>query len=386
MSVFSAVNALAVYFVVIILIGVLVRYAGFVNKYGVSVLLLVFVAASIRLILPIEIPFAYVVPCPMAFLGPVSRFLSAHPGIVKAIMAAWALGAAVVLVREALRYCRTLRECRSYLIVEDERVQEIARRYHKDLRVLVSPDVDVAFVLNGIRPTIYLPADEVSEQKIELTLAHEAQHVRNHDAFFKLAFVFLRSAIWWLVPIHSFQKRFEDLLELRCDAKVMDSLGQARRGEYVEYVEYMLTLTDAGRRALEYREALIAGKSMAVKGKSSLECRVKFMEACEKKSPRMSPVAAALVVAVFLASYLVVVQPEISPPGEEFQNNNRDFYQSQYDDPMNDGGKSSTFIWKESDGRYQLFVNYEFSRYLTEAEAASEQYQNVYIFEEGSNE
>lgn len=44
------------------------------------------------------------------------------------------------------------------------------------------------------------------------------------------------------------------------------------------------------------------------------------------------------------------------------------------------------FILKDADGKYQLIIDYEFSRYLTEAEVASEQYQNIYIFEEGYNQ
>ena len=89
--------------------------------------------------------------------------------------------------------------------------------------------------------------------------------------------------------------------------------------------------------------------------------------------------------AVFLASYLVIFQPGLSPSAEEFQSDARALYRDGYDGPDVKDAPYDIFIFKGLDGRYQLFVNYEFSRYLTEEEVASEQYQNVYIFEEGSN-
>ena len=379
-SVFSVFNALCVYCVVMVLIIVLQRRTPLVNKYGASILLLIFAAASLRLILPIEIPFAFVVAWPWAFLGSVSRFFSAHPGVVKMMIAVWALGAVVVLGREVRLYCNTRKQCRDYVLVEDERVQKIARRFGANLRVLVSPDVTVAFVLNGFRPTIYFPANEISDQEIEMTLAHEAQHVRNHDAWIKLAFVCLLSAMWWFIPMHFFRRNFEDLLEMRCDTKLMGSMSRVDRSAY------MLTLTNAGKKAVEYRDALAAGKSMAVQSKSSLKRRIDFMQAYEKEPPRMSPVAVAAIVVVFLASYLVIIQPGLSPTEEELQNDTRNFYTEQYDDPKTGDKASSTFIWIDSNGRCQLFINYEFSRYVTEAEVASEEYQNVYIFEEGYNQ
>ena len=47
-SVFSVFNALCVYCVVMVLIIVLQRRTPLVNKYGASILLLIFAAASLR--------------------------------------------------------------------------------------------------------------------------------------------------------------------------------------------------------------------------------------------------------------------------------------------------------------------------------------------------
>ncbi len=379
-SVFSVINALLAYCLVMALLILVNRRTFFVNKCGASALLLISAASSIRLILPIEVPSAFVVACPWEFLGSFSRFFSAHPGVVRVMAVVWAIGAVVVLVSEVLRFRATCQECESYLVLEDERVQKIARRFNEKLRVLVSPDVEGPFVLGGFHPTVYLPADKMSDLEVELALAHEMQHIRNHDPWIKLAFVFAQAALWWFLPIHLFRRDLDDFLELRCDTRVMDRLGP------VDKITYMFTLTGAGRNALEFQEAMAAHKSMAVKDQCSLERRLKFLESYARKPRRLNPVAAVLIVAVFLASYLVIFQPGLSPSMEDLQNDVRNFYEEQYDDPKNGDGKSSVFILKDADGRYQLIINYEFSRYLTEEEVASEQYQNIYIFEEGSGE
>ncbi len=167
-------------------------------------------------------------------------------------------------------------------------------------------------------------------------------------------------------------------MEMRCDTKLMGSMSRVDRSAY------MLTLTNAGKKAVEYRNALAAGKSMAVQSKSSLKRRIDFMQAYEKEPPRMSPVAVAAIVVVFLASYLVIIQPEISPSVDEFQNEPEIYYQENYDGPGVQDMPYDIFVLKGSDGRYELYVNYEFSRYLNEAEIASGKYQHLFIFEEKS--
>lgn len=381
-SAFSVLNALVVCFVVVCALVVLNRRSPYLSRCSVSILLLMSAAVIVRVFLPIEIPFAHIVACPWDFLGPIARLFSTRPDVVRAMTVVWIIGAAVMLVREALRYRATCEECRSYLVLDNERVRKIAKDFDPRLRVLSSPDVEGPFVVGVVHPTVYLPGDRMSDKAIEYALAHETQHIRNHDAWIKLGFVFVQAVLWWIIPIHLFRRDLDDFLELRCDTKVMDGLSAD------EKLAYMKSLTDAARDALEFEAAMSAHKSMEAKDKCSLRRRVKFLDSYAKKPRRLRPVSAVAVVAVFLASYLVIFQPGLSPSPEGFeQSEGVDYYNYEnYDDPETEKWAQNTFILKDSAGRYQLIINYEFSRYLTEEEVASGQYQNVHIFEEGSNE
>ena len=379
-SAFSVLNALAVCFVVVCALVILNRRSPYLSRCSVSILLLMSAAVIVRVFLPIEIPFNHIVACPWNFLGPFARLFSTRPDVVGAMVVVWIIGAVVMLGLEARRYHATCVERRSYLVLKDERVQKIAKDLDPKLRVLSTPDVGGPFVVGVVHPTIYLPGDRMSDKAIEYALAHEKQHIQNHDAWIKLGFVFVQAVLWWIIPIHLFRRDLDDFLELRCDTKVMDGLSAE------EKLAYMESLTDAARDALEFEAAMSAHRSMEAKDKCSLGRRLAFLETYAEKPRRLRPVSAVVVVAVFLASYLVIFQPGLSPSAEQLQDEPEIYYKEGYDGPGVQDAPYDAFIFKGSDGRYQLFINYEFSRYLTEEEIASGQYQNVHIFEEGSNQ
>lgn len=299
-SAFSVLNALAVCFVVVCALVILNRCSPYLSRCSVSILLLMSAAVIVRVFLPIEIPFTHIVACPFDFLGPIARFFTTHPGVVRAMVVAWIIGAVVMLVLEARRYHATCVERRSYLVLKDERVQKIAKDLDPKLRVLSTPDVGGPFVVGVVHPTVYLPGDRMSDKAIEYALAHEIQHIHNHDAWIKLGFVLVEAALWWLIPIHPFRRDLDDFLELRCDTKVMDGLSAE------EKLAYMESLTDAARDALEFEAAMSAHKSMEAKDRCSLGRRLKFLETYAEKPRRLRPASAVVVVAVFLASYLVI--------------------------------------------------------------------------------
>ena len=71
------------------------------------------------------------------------------------------------------------------------------------------------------------------------------------------------------------------------------------------------------------------------------------------------------------------------PQPEYFEEEPEVYYDEGYIDQDIGDGTYDVFILKGSDGRYQLFVNYIFSGYLTEDEVNSDEYCAYRIFEEG---
>ena len=152
------------------------------------------------------------------------------------------------------------------------------------------------------------------------------------------------------------------------------------RLEYVEMLTDMAKLVVKGRRV----PALALDESSAVgrKGKRLVQRADVVLADIDKTRRSLRPVAQCAVMALFLASYLIVFQAAVAPPAEKFEENPGVYYDDNYEDLGIGDEINGAFIVKGVDGRYQLCINYEFVRYLTEDEVASDKYKNLYIFEE----
>lgn len=376
---FSIISAAFLYSCMLLLISVLRHITPFLKRGGVSALLLLSGAATLRLVLPFEIPVAFTYRS-WSVLGGLQIFLREHTTVTRVFLTVWGIGAVIVVGWNALDLYRARKQCRGYAAAESELVQEIARRNSISCPVVVSPDVEVPYVAGFFHHTIYLPDLDMRENRLELVLRHEAQHIRHHDALLKLFFVGVMTAMWWNPIVYLFWGEFDTLLELHCDARVTAGMSDEERFEYVETLKEMANLIVKGRRA----PALALDESSAVgrKGKRLLQRAGVVLAGTGKPRRSLRPVAQFLVLVLFCVSYLVVFQPAIAPPVEKFQDDSRTSYDENYDGLDIGDGIYSTFIVKGTDGRYQLFINYEFSRYLTEDEVASDTYKDLLFWEE----
>ena len=376
---FSIISAAFLYSCMLLLISLLRHSTPFLERGGVSALLLLSGAATLRLVLPFEIPVAYSYDS-WNILGGLQIFLRTHRPAMRIFLAVWGIGGAIFVGWNIFDLYRAHKRCSSYTVVKSKLVKEIADRNSISCSVVVSPDVEVPYVAGFFRHTIYLPDLDMQEDRLELVLRHEAQHIQNHDALLKLLFGLVMTAMWWNPVVYLFWGEFDALLELRCDARVTAGMSDEERLEYVETLKEMASLIAKGRRA----PALALDESSAVgRKRNRLTQRASVLLAGTGKPPRsLRPVAQCVVLLLFCASYLVVFQAASLAPAENFQNDSRTFYDENYDSPDIEGGIYSTLIFQGTDGRYQLFINYEFSRYLSEDEVASDEYKNLLIAEE----
>lgn len=376
----SVISALVFYSVILLGVCFSRRLTILLKKSGVSILLLGSAVAVARLFLPVEIPFSREVRS-WNLLGAAQRYLREHPAVERNLLIIWGVGAVIVVAWDIFLFCLARRRCRGYTIVDNELVRQVAGRVGVGCPVLVTPDVEVPCAAGIFRHTIYLPQVELSEQEIELILAHEVQHIRSHDAKIKLFVGLLTAVMWWNPVAQLFRVEIGKILELRCDANVIRHMDAAGRTNYLQMLKHM-----ASRIAFKGRvPALALDESQAVGRKQTfIGQRFRVILASEEKRPRIAGAAAIfLLAAVFCASYLVIFQPAELAPAKNFINESEDvFYLDDCEGVEEDIGNGNAFIIKGADGRYQLFVNYKFSKYLSEKELALDEYKDLYQFQE----
>jgi len=174
--------------------------------------------------------------------------LDALPWLVEA----WLLGVAFFSLRSAGGFLLLERERRKQSIVVGPQVLEICRRLQDQLGI----DRAIAYceckwlqapaVIGWFRPVVFLPATALtglSEEQLELVIAHELAHIQRFDPFVNVfqvcveTLLFYHPAVWWL------NKRIRSEREHCCD-----DLAVALCGNAVEYAR-ALTLMEEWRSA-----------------------------------------------------------------------------------------------------------------------------------------
>ncbi len=137
--------------------------------------------------------------------------------IIPILSVVWLLGIIILLIYTSLSYWRLYKKVNTAVLLKDNIYQS---------ENVVSP-----FVLGVIKPKIYLPFD-ISEQDMEMVIAHEKAHLKRKDHLWK-PFGFILLSLHWFNPIMwlSYKILCKDI-ELACDEKVAESLSNEQRADY----------------------------------------------------------------------------------------------------------------------------------------------------------
>jgi len=184
--------------------------------------------------------------------------LDALPWLVEA----WLLGVAFFSLRSAGGFLLLERERRKRSMVVSPRVLEICRTLQDQLGL----DRAIAYceckwlqapaVIGWFRPIVFLPATALtglSEEQLELVIAHELAHIQRFDPFVNVfqvcveTLLFYHPAVWWL------NRRIRAEREHCCDDMAVALCGNA-----VEYAR-ALTLMEEWRSAPVFAMAVNRG-------------------------------------------------------------------------------------------------------------------------------
>lgn len=173
----------------------------------------------------------------------------------------------------------------------------------KEKGVLVSANVETAFLLGYIRPKIYMPAN-IPEEESKLVIAHERAHVKRGDHWLKLlAFVCLM--LHWFNPLMwlAYALLCKDI-EDACDEKVVRQLDTDQRKTY------SAALLACGKKSRK-----VFGCPVAF-GEISIKTRILNILNYRKPAAWLSVV---LVAVMIIAAVLLIPDPvsQIDPPHYE---------------------------------------------------------------------
>ncbi len=337
----------------------LLRHSGAIRaKNAPSVLLLLTLLGLIRLFTPLDWGKAHIIrsyrllptlrrTLNTPVLGPLSL------GSILAIV--WAAGTLVFLLRDLVRQRRFVRSEKDLPLSENEQISRIAAEFGGGFALKISPEIEIPYVTGLFKPVIYVPDIQLGDEDWRNIFRHETQHIRSHDEWKKLLFRGIRALFWWNPLLKLSEKDISLLIELQCDARV------AGNGSPDEQEAYLHTMLELLKRQTEV--AVPIGASGIVGKQDEMKIRFEALLAREPRHGKLTRTAlSVLMLAVFAASYFVIIQPASFPSEEEILANPEGVpaydITNQWDESKND------FILYD-DGEYKLYINGEYAFSVT---------------------
>lgn len=307
------------WFVAILLaLRLLQRNTKFLMEYGVTLWTAWFLLGVLRTLFPYDGKH-WVILHSYHVLVAFNRVLEVEPipgfSIATLLKILWPTGAAIGLIWVLWGIRTNARRLRRFpASPQSGRQKELIKECGLDpSQILVTPAVDSPMTVGVLHPVICLPDGACSDEDLRWILRHEKTHILNRDVWYRLGFLLFRCAFWWNPFVHLAQRDVDQLLELRCDRMVLKDRSEEERLAYVE------ALYHSARQAHDRRALSLTGTSAfaQVKNAGALAQRAQMAFSDPPRRRGLVTAVLSLSVLLFLASYLVVLQPAGYPPEME---------------------------------------------------------------------
>lgn len=238
--------------------------------------------------------------------------------------------------------------------------------YTRQFRVAVTTEFSTAVSAGLLTPVILIPVkvQNFTEKELLCIFRHELMHYLKKDLGVQWGMNLLQCIFWWNPVMYFVKSSVEQIIELRCDARVCRDMGDEERIIYLQGITRVL-------KTSQKEPELGIGYA---KKKSNKFLRRRFCEVLEpvkKQSCGLTALLAGSCIAVFVFSYTFIIQPASIPDAFEVEG----CYLGTEDKDV------QNFLLKLPDGTYIYNENLKEKRILTEDEITQSPYCELSIYE-----
>ena len=376
-SAYSIIASIVFYNLSLIVVAFLRRTGAIRAKFASGLLLFLSMLAALRLMLPLDLKFALVIRSYKLLPAIENALNTSLFGVItigQLLLLIWGAGTLFFLLKDLRGELRFRRFEKTLSLYDSEQLARIADEFPGKFEVKCAPEITLPFTTGLFKPMIYLPDIELSDEEWRNIFRHETQHIRSLDVWKKLFFHLVRAVFWWNPLARLSENDIQLLIELQCDERVAGS------GDAEMQNSYMSTILELMRHALEMRKPTLSNAMIG--RESEIEIRAKALIAEETKRDRvLRRVLPPVMVALFLLSYLVILQPARIPNAEELAYIEDEYWTEDISPEVKGEG---TYILVQ-DGEYHMYINGEYAFQLEEAYLESEDFNTIPILSEGDS-
>lgn len=224
--------------------------------------------------------------------------------MLPALALMWLLGlllTAAVRLADQRRLTRSLGKC-SYPPEPEGQAAEIFARLLDELHIpqgraalRICPGVESPLLMGLWHSTVFLPGEDLPEDRLEMMLRHELHHYLGRDLWLKAAALGAACIHWFNPLVLLLVKDLDRCCELRCDQRTTKKMTPSDR------LRYGRMLLDVAQRQSEAEIPVSAGAAALAMNKDELKRRLELLRAGGRTSPWCRALAWALALTVALA-------------------------------------------------------------------------------------
>jgi len=312
-SIYSVISSIIFYNLGLFILFVLRRKTDFMARYAISTLLLLSVLSMVRLVLPIDFDAAHVIRSE-TILPKLIDIMDISPNfwplsIGNTLKAIWFLGSVVRAAKIFLVEYRAYKSHRIYPRIASEQLKTVSQKLGKAYKIVISPKVSQPYTMGILKPIIYLPYIEYSDEELYYILLHEVQHIKSQDNLKRLIFLIVEAVFWWNPLARIAVEEFEVLTECICDSKVTATMDK------ITVVDYLATIVSVSKRLAPDEDK--AKPKLAVMFAQTDDVIQRFEVLLRRNDCRPKRIRYAvwlLMLVLFVMSYFVIIQPYYGAP------------------------------------------------------------------------
>lgn len=367
-SLYSIVMGILFFNVSVILIFIFRRNIKFIQSYGTALLLFLILLTVARIVLPWEFSFTREInsdslyPMVQDWLRHSVKIPIIHvtANRASAVISIGLLISCFLFVRDFIQYnvCykkiihmpSLITEHINKLFIEVKDGLDVGK---KDILLIQNESIHTPQIIGFFKPVILLPQNSFTDKQLRFIFAHEVTHYKNKDIWLKLLVNIICNFFWWNPFVYLLKMDLAQILEIRCDLNVCK---QREIDERKEYLYTIIEIIKSNKKPVvnnNYYSSELVKKYIS---EENLKQRFKIVLVDDNKKTMRLRCGFIYFIAVLcmLSSYSVILQP---------------YYVPQIDkNELIVDKETSTIIYNSADNTYMLFINNEFSGYISKAE------------------
>jgi len=161
-----------------------------------------------------------------------SQLISHLERAIPFLLALWIMGAIVFIVISTKKYL----QYRNIVLHNAKSVTDINCK----IPIVVGVTAHTPMLMGVVRPVIVLPNMHLTDEELEMVLAHEMVHYRRKDLFVKLLMLVANAMHWFNPAVYALNQQLNTACELSCDEKVVSEMDTQNRRFYGETILQVL--------------------------------------------------------------------------------------------------------------------------------------------------